>query len=210
MSAVGQKEKKTQARVVKLFRDTLGYDYLGDWTDREGNSNIEPQLLRTFLKVKQGYDDTLIARAMYLLTRAAGDTSKSLYDRNRAVYEMLRYGVKVKPDIGENTETVWLIDWKNPQVNHFAIAEEVTIPGADDKAHGKRPDVVLYVNGIALGVLELKRSIVSVAEGIRQRCSGSWPATIPRGCDTGRSRPRRSITLPGRRRALSKTRWTGR
>jgi type I restriction enzyme R subunit len=168
MSAVGQKEKKTQARVVRLFQDSLKYDYLGDWTDRESNSNIEPQLLRTFLKVKQGYDDTLIARAMYLLTRAAGDTSKSLYDRNRAVYEMLRYGVKVKPDIGENTETVWLIDWKNPKVNHFAIAEEVTVLAADAKAHNKRPDVVLYVNGIALGVLELKRSIVSVAEGIRQ------------------------------------------
>ncbi|RPH75173.1 MAG: HsdR family type I site-specific deoxyribonuclease, partial [Nitrospiraceae bacterium] len=48
------------------------------------------------------------------------------------------------------------------------IAEEVTLLGADTKAHGKRPDLVLYVNGIALGVLELKRSTVSVAEGIRQ------------------------------------------
>jgi hypothetical protein len=34
MSTVGQIEKKTQRRIVKLFRDTLGYDYLGDWTDR--------------------------------------------------------------------------------------------------------------------------------------------------------------------------------
>ena len=76
--------------------------------------------------------------------------------------------MKVKPDVGENTETVWLIDWKHPENNDFAIAEEVTVPGADAKAHGKRPDVVLYVNGIALGVLELKRSTVSVAEGIRQ------------------------------------------
>ena len=168
MSVVGQKERKTQQRVVKLFRESLGYDYLGDWTDRVGNSNIELHYLRTFLKIKQGYDDTLIDRAIFLLDRAAGDTSKSLYDRNRNVYEMLRYGVKVKPDIGENTETVWVIDWKNPENNHFAIAEEVTILGADDKAHEKRPDVVLYVNGIALGVLELKRSTVSVAEGIRQ------------------------------------------
>ena len=70
--------------------------------------------------------------------------------------------------MGENTETVWLIDWKHPENNHFAIAEEVTVAGADAKAHAKRPDVVLYVNGIALGVLELKRSTVSVAEGIRQ------------------------------------------
>ena len=37
MSTVGQIEKKTQARVVKLFRDTLGYDYLGNWEEREGN-----------------------------------------------------------------------------------------------------------------------------------------------------------------------------
>ena len=74
-----------------------------------------------------------------MLDKAAGDTSKSLYDRNRAVYELLRYGVKVKPDVGENTQTVWLIDWKHPEKNHFAIAEEVTVPAADAKAHNKRP-----------------------------------------------------------------------
>jgi type I restriction enzyme R subunit len=167
MSTVGQIEKRTQQRVVKLFRDTLDYDYLGNWIDREGNANIEPELLRAWLK-KRGSDDALIARALYVLDRAAGDTSKSLYDRNRAVYELLRYGVQVKPDVGEHNETVWLIDWKHPEKNHFAIAEEVALTATDPKAFGKRPDVVLYVNGIALGVLELKRSIVSVAEGIRQ------------------------------------------
>ena len=53
-----------------------------------------------------------------------------------------------------NFETVWLIDWSNPDANHFVVAEEVSIKGE----HNKRPDVVLYVNGIALGVIELKRS----------------------------------------------------
>lgn len=168
MSTVGEIEKRTQKRVVKLFRDTLKYDYLGDWTEREGNRNIEEALLRKFLREKQGYDDALITRALHDLEKAAGDTSKSLYDRNLAVYDLLRYAVKIKPGVGENTIDVWLIDWKNPENNHFAIAEEVTLLGADAKAHGKRPDVVLYVNGIALGVLELKRSTVSVAEGIRQ------------------------------------------
>ena len=80
----------------------------------------------------------------------------------------LRYGVKVQPGAGENRVTVWLIDWQHPENNHFAIAEEVTVKGADAKASTKRPDVVIYINGIALGVLELKRSTVSVAEGIRQ------------------------------------------
>ena len=138
MNTVGQIEKKTQRRVVRLFSDkkypgNLGYDYLGDWTDREGNRNVEPELLRAFLKDKQDYDDALIARTLYLLEKAAGDTSKSLYDRNRAVYELLRYAVKVKPGVGENTVDVWLIDWKHPENNHFAIAEEVTLPGADAK-----------------------------------------------------------------------------
>lgn len=70
----------------------------------------------------------------------------------------------MKADVGENAETVWLIDWKNPAENRFAIAEEVTVSGENVK----RPDVVMYVNGIALGVIELKRSTVSVTEGIRQ------------------------------------------
>jgi type I restriction enzyme R subunit len=167
MSTVGQIEKKTQARVVKLFRDTLGYAYLGDWTDRAGNRNIEADLLHAFL-TKQGHDKSLIGRALDVLDKAGGDQSKSPYDRNKAVYELLRYGVKVKPEVGEPTRTVWLIDWKQPENNHFAIAEEVTVIGDDAKANTKRPDVVLYVNGLALGVLELKRSTVSVAEGIRQ------------------------------------------
>jgi type I restriction enzyme R subunit len=164
---VGQIEKQTQARVVKVFRTALDYDYLGNWIDRDGNRNIEAELLTAFLK-KQGHDDSLISKVLYQLDKAAGDTSKSLYDRNRAVYDLLRYGVRIKADVGENTQTVWLIDWERPLQNHFGIAEEVTVAAADAKAHGKRPDVVLYVNGIALGLLELKRSTISVAEGIRQ------------------------------------------
>ncbi|MFA4901314.1 MAG: type I restriction endonuclease [Desulfobaccales bacterium] len=97
MSTVGQREKETQERVVRLFCETLKYDYLGDWTDRPDNRNIEADLLRTFLK-KQGHDEALISRTLYILDKAAGDQSKSLYDRNKAVYELLRYGVKVKPE----------------------------------------------------------------------------------------------------------------
>ena len=170
MSAVGQIEKKTQARIVALFRDQLGYDYLGNWIDREGNRNVEEAWLRPFLKAR-GHDEALISRSLFELQKVATDQSRSLYDINRSVYDLLRYGVKVKAEIGENTQTVWLIDWENPEANHFAIAEEVAIkPASSDaaKAYGKRPDIVLYVNGIALGVLELKRSTVSVSEGIRQ------------------------------------------
>ncbi|MDE3022611.1 MAG: type I restriction endonuclease subunit R [Pseudomonadota bacterium] len=167
MSNVGKIERETQNRVVKLFQSKLDYDYLGDWSDRVGNRNIDDALVRKFLK-KQGYDDALITKVLHQLNKVAGDQTKSLYDSNKAVYELLRYGVKVKAEVGENTQTVWLIDWKHPFNNQFAIAEEVTVKGVDAKANTKRPDVVIYVNGIALGVLELKRSTVSVSEGVRQ------------------------------------------
>lgn len=163
MSQVGQRERITQNRVVQLFQQ-LGYGYLGDWKDRENNSNIETELLCTFLRDKQGYSDSLITKALYELNKIAGDQSKSLYDINKEVYSLLRYGVKVKEEAGENTQTVWLINWEQPLENDFAIAEEVTVKGENTK----RPDIVLYVNGIALGVLELKRSTISVFEGIRQ------------------------------------------
>ncbi len=160
---VGQIERKTQDRVVQFFQDSLGYDYLGDWEYRENNSCIETEYLTAFL-TKQGYSDSLITKALYEINKVAGDQVKSLYDINKEVYRLLRYGVKVKEGVGENTQNVWLIDWSNSQNNHFAIAEEVTVKGRNTK----RPDIVLYINGIALGVIELKRSKVSVGEGIRQ------------------------------------------
>ncbi len=45
MSPIGDREKETQRRVIALFQDCLGYEYLGDWRDRAGNSNIEPDLV---------------------------------------------------------------------------------------------------------------------------------------------------------------------
>jgi len=164
MSNVGQLERKTQNRVVKFFKEQLDYDYLGDWEYREGNSNIETDLLTKWLK-KRDVSEALIKRALRKLDAAAAlGEGKKLYDANKEVYRLLRYGVKEKEGTGEQNQTVWLIDWENPAANNFAIAEEVTVKGELKK----RPDIVIYVNGIALGVIELKRSSVSVSEGIRQ------------------------------------------
>ncbi|MFC7962228.1 type I restriction endonuclease subunit R [Rhodococcoides kroppenstedtii] len=104
-------------------------------------------------------------------TRTVRETGSS---SNRDVYELLRYGVKVRPGVGEQTETVWLIDWKHPEANQFVVVEEVTVAGQ----HTKRPDVVLYVNGLALATLELKRSKVAVSEGIRQTIGNQKPQFI--------------------------------
>lgn len=163
MSNVGQRERATQDRVVAYFQHSLGYRFLGNLHDAD-NRNIREADLTTWLQ-QRGVPDALIGRALRQLDiEAALGEGKTLYDANKAVYRLLRYGIKDKAGAGEQNQTVWLIDWQNPQANDFAIAEEVSIKGENKK----RPDIVLYVNGIALGVLELKRSSVSVAEGIRQ------------------------------------------
>ncbi|TCN86843.1 type I restriction endonuclease subunit R [Shewanella fodinae] len=164
MSKVGQRERITQNRIVRFFQTDLSYRYLGDWQDRANNKNIEVEILVDWLK-KRGVSEALINRAIRQLdTAAALGEGKKLYYANKDVYRLLRYGVKDKEGTGHLNETVWLIDWKNPEANDFAIAEEVSIKGENKK----RPDIVLYVNGIALGVIELKRSSVSVSEGIHQ------------------------------------------
>jgi type I restriction enzyme R subunit len=164
MSNVGQIERKTQDHVIELFRDSLGYDYLGNWECRQHNSNVEVGLLTQHL-CACGYNNTLITKTIdRLKSDASLGGGRDLHEANRDVYGLLRYGVKVKAGIGKHHETVWLIDWKHVEANHFAIAEEVTIAGS----HTKRPDLVLYVNGIATATLELKRSTVAVSEGIRQ------------------------------------------
>lgn len=164
MSNVGQRERPTQNRIVQFFQTDLGYRYLSNWQDRANNKNIEVEILVDWLK-KRGVGETLINRVIRQLdTAAALGEGKKLYYANKAVYRLLRYGVKDKEGAGHLNETVWLIDWNNPDENDFALAEEVSIKGENKK----RPDIVLYVNGIALGVIELKRSSVSVSEGIRQ------------------------------------------
>ena len=161
--SVGQVERKTQDRVVKLFSEKLDYTYLGNWHDREGNSNLEETYLRQYLK-RKGYSDDLINRAVTGFIKAIGNQVDKLYYVNKEVYSLIRYGMQVKENIGENNQTVKLINFDDPYDNDFYIAEEVSIKGE----RTKRPDIVLYVNGIALGVIELKRSTVSISEGIRQ------------------------------------------
>ena len=168
--SVGKPERITQNRIIALFRDELRYHYLGDWTDRSGNSNIEEELQTAYL-TKRKYTPSQINIAIHKLRTEANNHSRGLYGNNKAVYNLMRYGVPVKTEAGKATETVHLIDWDTPNKNDFAIAEELTLKGN----HERRPDLVLYVNGIAVGVLELKNSRVSIADGIRQNLSNQKP-----------------------------------
>lgn len=175
MNTVGEREIRTQERVITFFQKVLGYTYLGNWQDSsEDNSNIIPEDLADYLR-RQNYNNAIIAKALDQLKRDASvGGTRTLYEANREVYGRLRYGVNVQPDVGEHRVTVKLIDWEDPHNNDFGIAEEVSLEGE----HTKRPDLVLYINGIAIGVLELKRSTVSVSQGIRQNLNNQNKAFI--------------------------------
>ena len=69
MSKVGQREAATQKHVITVFQDTLGYHNLGHWKDRLGNSNVEEELLTTWLG-SQGHSEKIISRVLHELGKA--------------------------------------------------------------------------------------------------------------------------------------------
>lgn len=168
MAKLGEAERSTQDRVVSLFCDkqVLGYEYYGDLR-HQVNGNIITEKLMAFLVCKKKYSMSLSEKAIDALDRAAGNLQQGLYKANQDVYSLLKYGAKVKENPDDPEKTVYFIDWEYSHNNEFAIAEEVTIKSGSER----RPDLVVYINGIAIAVIELKKSTVSVSQGIRQNIS---------------------------------------
>ncbi|WRA59387.1 type I restriction endonuclease subunit R [Helicobacter pylori] len=152
-------EKEVQKQVLETFK-SMGYAYLGDLT-KSDNENINKESLKAWLIKNQKIEPERWPKIEQKIHNAL---KNDLYEANQKFYELLIYGVNTKISQNENFQTTYLIDWKDVSKNEFGVAEEVSVKGPNTK----RPDVVLYVNGIALGVLELKKSSVSVESAIRQ------------------------------------------
>ncbi len=175
MSNVNELEIVTQDRIVhKIFEEKLNYTYLGNFEDRKNNSNIEEELLLKFLIKK--YPEEIAKKAIAELKKVAHNETRSLYEVNKEVYNMLKYGTGITLYVGEKEQKVYFIDYEDYTNNDFYIAEEVTVEGQNEK----RPDIVIYINGIAIGVIELKRSTVSINEGIRQNLDNQKALFIER------------------------------
>lgn len=175
------KEKKLQKRVLKILKDELGYRYIGNLEDVDNKSIREDDFIKNL--EKRGYSSHLIKLALNEVKNVAYNQTSGLYQNNKAFYSLLRYGAQGLKDENKDRVTVHLIDWDNIDNNDFAVAQEVSVLCFDNKRH-KRPDVVIYVNGIALGVFELKRSSVSIGEGIRQNLTNQKDENIARFFNT--------------------------
>lgn len=158
-------EKKLQKRVLGWLVNDLGYTYLGNLEDVD-NTCVKEDLLRKNLS-KRGYSKEQIDKSINELVLKTKNQVDSLYFINKDVYALLRYGKQGVRDINGNRPTVHYIDWTDINNNDFYVAEEVSVLREDNTTR-KRPDVVIYINGIALGIFELKSSYVSSGKGIRQ------------------------------------------
>lgn len=167
-------ERQTQNRIIKFFENELKYTYLGNLEDEE-NFNVRWGDLKAYLS-KTGLSSEFIESIVNKFHSVVTDFSQSPYKTNKEVYSKLKYGIKIAEHAGEAEKTIYLINWEEPEKNNFYIAEEVTV---NDNVE-KRPDIVLYINGIAIAVLELKKSTVSVADGIRQNVTNQREDFIQR------------------------------
>lgn len=166
-------ERVVQSRVIRYFRGFLDYNDLGNLKAQE-NENIIGERLKAFLHTRQDYPKSFAQKILFALRKLANPPADKLCEANREFYDRLKYGFKIAEAPGEPPKTVYLVDFEYPENNDFAIAEEVTVKGTQEK----RPDLVIYLNGIAVAVIEMKRSSVSVEDGIRQNLTNQKPGFI--------------------------------
>ena len=94
MDRVGKPEIDTQKRVIEFFQKKLRYTHLGNLKDRE-NHNIDEKKLHAWL-TNHGYSNAIALRAVEMLVKAANNLQDGLYSANREVYQILKYGLKIK------------------------------------------------------------------------------------------------------------------
>lgn len=140
-----------------------------------GVQNLNKTVVKNL--IARGYSQDVIGKAISALLTKVGMLSDNLTQDNMEVYSLLRYGCQGIKDEHGNRITVHYIDWTDTEKNDFYVAEEVTVLRYDNRTT-KRPDLVLYINGIAVGMFELKRSSVSIGEGIRQMLTNQQKENI--------------------------------
>lgn len=154
--------------VIELFRNDLGYEYAyGPDIERDFYSPLyEKVLLDSLYRLNRGLPDDAIQDALFKLKNFENG---ELVQKNAVFMDYLQNGIPVRyfVDGEERSSIVYLVDYKNPDNNSFIVANQWTFI----ENSNKRPDVILFLNGLPVVLVELKspsREETDASEAYRQ------------------------------------------
>ena len=154
--------------IIELFTSELGYDYVyGPEVERDFYSPLyEEVLLDSLRRLNKGLPEDAISDALF---RLKNFENGSLAQKNAVFMDYLQNGVPVRYFAGgeERSAIVYLVDYKNPGNNSFIVANQWTFI----ENSNKRPDIILFLNGLPVVLVELKspsREETDASEAYRQ------------------------------------------
>lgn len=161
-------EADYESSVIELFRNDLGYEYAyGPNIERDFYSPLyEDVLLDSLYRLNRGLPDEAIQDALFKLKNFENG---ELVQKNAVFMDYLQNGIPVRYFLGgeERSSIVYLVDYKNPDNNSFIVANQWTFV----ENSNKRPDVILFLNGLPVVLVELKspsREETDASEAYRQ------------------------------------------
>lgn len=154
--------------VIELFRNDLGYEYAyGPDIERDFYSPLyEDVLLESLYRLNRELPDDAVQDALFKLKNFENG---ELVQKNAVFMDYLQNGIPVRFFVGgeERSSIVYLVDYKNPDNNSFIVANQWTFI----ENSNKRPDVILFLNGLPVVLVELKspsREETDASEAYRQ------------------------------------------
>lgn len=154
--------------VIELFRNDLGYEYTyGPDIERDFYSPLyEEILIDSLYRLNRGLPDDAIQDALFKLKNFENG---ELVQKNAVFMDYLQNGIPVRFFVGgeERSSIVYLVDYQNPDNNSFIVANQWTFI----ENSNKRPDVILFLNGLPVVLVELKspsREDTDASEAYRQ------------------------------------------
>lgn len=164
----GYTEADYENSVIELFENDLGYEYAyGPDIERDFYSPLyEEVLLDSLYRLNRGLPDDAIQDALFKLKNFENG---ELVQKNAVFMDYLQNGIPVRyfVDGEERSSIVYLVDYKNPDNNSFIVANQWTFI----ENSNKRPDVILFLNGLPVVLVELKspsREETDASEAYRQ------------------------------------------
>ena len=161
-------EASYENSVIELFRNDLGYDYAyGPDIERDFYCPLyEEVLIDSLYRLNRGLPDDAIQDALFKLKNFENG---ELVQKNSVFMDYLQNGIPVRYFVGgeERSSIVYLVDYKNPDNNSFIVANQWTFI----ENSNKRPDVILFLNGLPVVLVELKspsREETDASEAYRQ------------------------------------------